>query len=75
MDFLKVLKKWIRRIACFFGFHKYQLKDGKPMPVVITDPDTGGKHNATLFIMACPYCGSLRYDIVIKDQRIKAEVM
>lgn len=75
MGFLKVLKKWIRQITCFFGFHKYRLKDGKQIPVTLTDPETGDKHNAMLFVMTCPYCGSIRYDIVLKDKRIKAEVM
>lgn len=75
MDFLKVLKKWIHKVACFFGFHKYTLKSGRPLPITIKDPIAGESSNATLFIMTCPYCGQLRYDIVIKDQRIKAEVM
>lgn len=75
MDILKTIKTWLRKFACFFGFHKYKLKNSKPMPVVITDPDTSEKHNATLFVMACPYCGSVRYDFVTKDKRIKAEVM
>ena len=75
MDILKTIKTWLRKFACFFGFHKYILKSGRPLPMTITDPSTGESSNATLFIMTCPYCGQLRYDIVIKDERIKAEVM
>ena len=75
MDILKTIKTWIRKVACFFGFHKYTLKSGRPLPMTITDPITGESSNATLFIMTCPYCGQLRYNIIIKDQRIKAEVM
>lgn len=72
---MDILKKWLRKVACFFGFHKYILKSGRPLPVIIIDPETNKGHNATLFIMTCPYCGALRYDFVFKDQRVKAEVM
>lgn len=59
------LRKKTRRIGCCFGYHGFDIKKGQMTPIIIDG------HNATLVTMKCPYCGKIRYDILIKDSHLR----